>query len=321
MQSLIPIDKIPCGIIVFNDFIKIISMNGSGREFIEKTKDCIPKVINDMVAKTLLNKASIGKIIKYSNSNDFFIWRITTELLERSSEVIVIVQDETITYQLGQTILKAERLAVAGHLAMGSLVEIRNPLTSAKGFCEFMKNHNHIEPEYIEIILNELKQIQDIIESCPFMGDNSQYSNLDLLYQRIWTCIGNNIDAYELIMVTDNFDNLNLTIAEEQVNNILGRLIRLLNIWLEENTHIIIWVEEQTQYISLNISAYCDVVYNKSGDRNLAAMIKGMEGKNNQLKLQVITNNRFIIKLQLPIIIPPYAGKGQGLNEQVLLSK
>ncbi len=324
MQRSIPLDKIPLGIIVFNEFNKIISANVMGQLFIEKTKDCMLEVINDIVSKTLYNNIPIEKIIKYGNMNDFFVWRIKTELIKYASpEIVVIIQDETKTYQLEQTVLKAEKLAVAGQLAIGSLVEIRNPLTSAKGFCQFIEEHE-IKPEYMEIILNELKQIQDIVENCMSMVDTSQYSNLELLYKKIWACVGSQIDSYKLIMVTDDFDNLTINMAEEHVNALIVRLIKILNIWIEENTHIIISVEllEEAKYLNLNILAYCDIKCDIYGSGNLENMIKCLESKNNQMELQIINHNTIVVKLHLPIIVPQYSGpKFKSEMSKVLLSR
>ena len=326
MQRSIPLDKIPLGIIVFNEFNKIITANASGKVFIEKTKDCMWEVINDIVSQTLQSNVPIEKIIKYGNMNDFYVWRIKTEFIQYTSpEIVVIIQDETITYQLEQTILKADKLAVAGQLAIGSLVEIRNPLTIARGFCQFIQEeHNEIEPEYIEIILNELKQIQDVVENCMSMVDYSQYSNLELLYKKIWACVGSQIDDYKLIMITDDFDNLTINIAEEHVNTIIVRLINLLNIWLEENTHILISVEllEEAKYLNLNIRACCDVKLDIYGSGTLETMINCLEGKNNQMELEIINTNTIVVKLNLPIIIPKYSGPQSKIEvSRNLLSK
>jgi signal transduction histidine kinase len=325
VQRSISIDKIPFGIIVFNEFGKIISANSSGKEFTEKTKDCMFELITDIVSNTLHGHVPIEKIIKYSNINDYFVWRITTELVNyTSSEVIVIVYDETRTYQLEHTILKAEKLAIAGQLAIGSLVEIRNPLTSAKGFCQFIEGQNEIEQEYIQIILDGLQQIQGIVDNCISLVDNSQQSTLEVLYKKIWACVGSQIDSYQLIMVTDDFDNLTIDIAEDHVNNTLIRPIKILNIWLEENTQIIINVDlqEEEKYLNLNIRAFCNVKWDIHGPRNLDTMVELLEGKNNQIELLVINNNTIMIKLHLPIIVPPHFKPiTKDLSKQVSLSK
>ncbi|MDD3364107.1 MAG: histidine kinase dimerization/phospho-acceptor domain-containing protein, partial [Syntrophomonas sp.] len=228
------------------------------------------------------------------------------------------------TYQLEQTILKADKLAIVGQLAIGSLVEIRNPLTIARGFCQFIEENSEIEPEYIEIILNELRQIQDIVANCMSMVDNSQYSNLELLYKKIWACVGSQIDSYKLIMITDDFDNLTINIAEEHVNTIIVGLMQLLNIWLEENTHILISVEllEEAKYLNLNIRADCDVKWDIYEPGNLETIIRCLEGKNNQMELQIINNNTIMVKLHLPIIVPQYSvPKSKSEMSKVLVSK
>ncbi|MGD6966218.1 ATP-binding protein [Rossellomorea vietnamensis] len=55
---------------------------------------------------------------------------------------------------------QSEKLSLVGELASGIVHEIRNPLTAMKGFLQLMRSHS--EPEYIEIILEELKQVEEI---------------------------------------------------------------------------------------------------------------------------------------------------------------
>jgi len=55
---------------------------------------------------------------------------------------------------------KSEKLSVAGELAAGIAHEIRNPLTSLKGFMQLLKAQN---TKYIDIMLSELERINNIV--------------------------------------------------------------------------------------------------------------------------------------------------------------
>lgn len=310
MQTSIILDKVPLGIIVFNKSNQIISINRSGRLYFDKTSNFLLEVIIDLVTKTLNINTSVEKIIKYSNSNNYFVWRVKTELLlldYSSPQVLVMIEDETVNSKLEQTILKAEKLAVVGQLAIGSLVEIRNPLTSARGFCQLIEQ-SEIHREYVEIISKELEQIQHIIDDCHLIANTAQSNNLEVIYKKFLTGIHNQIDCYKLIMVRDAFDNLVINAAEESVNILVNNLINLLNSCVEENVYIIISSEsaEESSFLNLNIRVHSN--FNKDLNRpgQIENNIKCLQCKNNQMKFEVVDNNTLAVNLQLPIIIPQY---------------
>ncbi len=59
-------------------------------------------------------------------------------------------------------LLKSEKLALLGQMAAGIAHEIRNPLTSIKGFIQLFKT-NHLQEEYYNIVLSELDRINAIV--------------------------------------------------------------------------------------------------------------------------------------------------------------
>jgi PAS domain S-box-containing protein len=64
--------------------------------------------------------------------------------------------------QTEQLLQKSEKLALLGQMAAGIAHEIRNPLTSIKGFIQLFKIEHHRE-EYYDIVLSELDRINNIV--------------------------------------------------------------------------------------------------------------------------------------------------------------
>lgn len=77
--------------------------------------------------------------------------------------VQVILRDLTDRKQAEEVMLQSEKLSVAGQLAAGIAHEIRNPLTSIKGFLQLMRSNNCENNQYFEIIFSELNRIELIL--------------------------------------------------------------------------------------------------------------------------------------------------------------
>lgn len=75
-----------------------------------------------------------------------------------------ILLDVTEQRQTEIKLRKAETLNVVGELAAGVAHEIRNPLTSLKGFIQLIQNENQEHKPYYSIILNEVDRIEYIIK-------------------------------------------------------------------------------------------------------------------------------------------------------------
>ena len=93
---------------------------------------------------------------------------IDVEVLQKTSSykgqpaVIGFLQDVTERKQAEEMIRKTELLSVVGQMAAGVAHEIRNPLTSLKGFVQLLKTQGG-KPEYFSIMLSELNRIEFII--------------------------------------------------------------------------------------------------------------------------------------------------------------
>ncbi|WP_100373405.1 PAS domain S-box protein [Bacillus sp. FJAT-45037] len=74
---------------------------------------------------------------------------------------VFISRDITDSKERKDSLRRSEKLALAGELAAGIAHEIRNPLTTLKGF--FQLTEQQLEP-YRDVLMQEINQINDIIE-------------------------------------------------------------------------------------------------------------------------------------------------------------
>lgn len=87
----------------------------------------------------------------------------------------VIFKDVSNLRSLEEQVQRSDRLAMIGQIAAGTAHEIRNPLTSIKGFLQVLKKtlrNNGMEKEYTytEIMLTEIDRINDLVSEFLFLS-------------------------------------------------------------------------------------------------------------------------------------------------------
>jgi PAS domain S-box-containing protein len=80
----------------------------------------------------------------------------------------VLFKDVTHLRSLEQQVQRSDRLAMIGQIAAGTAHEIRNPLTSIKGFLQvlhrtFIDNRMDKEQAYTELMLSEINRINELV--------------------------------------------------------------------------------------------------------------------------------------------------------------
>jgi PAS domain S-box-containing protein len=103
------------------------------------------------------------KFIKLDGS--VFVFEGASMLITYAGKEAVLSIGNDITKRKEQTeqlLQKSEKLALLGQMAAGIAHEIRNPLTSIRGFIQLFKSETHQE-EYYDIVLSELDRINNIV--------------------------------------------------------------------------------------------------------------------------------------------------------------
>lgn len=90
-------------------------------------------------------------------------------------EVIIgIAEDITKIIEREELLNRSEKLTTVGQLAAGIAHEIRNPLTSIKGFLQIIKSEGNVAPVYTSIMLDELDRIESIVNEFLFLAKPQQ---------------------------------------------------------------------------------------------------------------------------------------------------
>ena len=89
-----------------------------------------------------------------------------SDSVELENEIRRLTRDADALYG-AENLIQSEKLAAAGQLAAGIAHEIRNPLTSLKGFLQLLKSGSSSAAKreaYVTIMLEELERIEQILD-------------------------------------------------------------------------------------------------------------------------------------------------------------
>ncbi|RFB15289.1 PAS domain S-box protein [Bacillus sp. HNG] len=117
-----------------------------------------------------VNKTKIPLRVEFRLLHAEHGWKLfdctATPVLDEDGEVehiMVVAKDITEKRRAEELLWKSEKLSLVGELAAGVAHEIRNPLTSIKGFIQLFQQGVRNE-EYFNVILSEFNRIEDIIK-------------------------------------------------------------------------------------------------------------------------------------------------------------
>lgn len=104
----------------------------------------------------------------------------TITTLDNEPAVQVIIRDISERKKNEELLINSEKLYVAGQLAAGIAHEIRNPLTSLKGFLQLIESGRKNNGTYYDIMNSELDRIEDIVSELLMLSKPQVY---ELTYQ------------------------------------------------------------------------------------------------------------------------------------------
>ncbi len=121
------------------------------------------KEIRKGLQKNVATSSIVVRLKRLDGKIIFF--EVTSELSQYEGKEIILSIGKDVTDDKKQTdslLLKSEKLALVGQMAAGIAHEIRNPLTSIKGFIQLFRSNTY-QKEYYDIVLSELERINHIL--------------------------------------------------------------------------------------------------------------------------------------------------------------
>jgi two-component system sensor histidine kinase HydH len=157
-------------IIAFNQTAEFVLRKTAGEVIGQMAGDVLPEACRDLLRTLEVEKQIIAKEIDcfLTDGRTIPLEVIATVLEEEDGArgVVVLFRDITEIKQLKKEIAQSQRLASLGSLAAGVAHEIRNPLSSIKGFATYFKERYRDNPDdsqTADIMVQEVDRLNRVI--------------------------------------------------------------------------------------------------------------------------------------------------------------
>lgn len=151
-------------VLASNYLDKFMDINSLGKM---SWKDVIPESSHEQIlnhfAKTT-NQMVIPQMILTNKQGDSVYFNALIDLIniEGKKYNICRLTNESDIKVLKEMLLEAEKLKLVGELSAGLVHEIRNPLTSLKGFLQLVQAGVAQKEEYYKVMIDEVEKLEEI---------------------------------------------------------------------------------------------------------------------------------------------------------------
>lgn len=176
-----------------------------------------------------------------------------------ANHFVFISRDITEKIKLEQYRENIEKLALLGDVAAGFAHEIRNPLTSIKGFINLLaKERNESERGYHQIIEDELEKIEEVVNGFialakPQAGDVAEVSLLKLVKNAISVLTPQASLKNIRININCQLKSIIIRCQRNQMKQVFINILKNAVEAIEEDGHIEIILEEQQDRVCVII--------------------------------------------------------------------
>ncbi|MGN8646929.1 ATP-binding protein [Gracilibacillus sp. HCP3S3_G5_1] len=145
----------------------------------------------------------IGRFIVFETILQVINWNGDKKILSLSRDISDKKQAE-------EMLIRSEKMSIAGQLAAGIAHEIRNPLTSLKGFVQLLQGGITSKDEYYKIMMDEIDKINTITSELLFiskpMTDDKHDENINKMLHDVITLLKTQANLYDIDLVLEADD-------------------------------------------------------------------------------------------------------------------
>ena len=187
------LDNMPDGLISVNSRMEITAANPAAQELLDQNRNIVGSSLSEVLPLEIdLEQRSGWHELEMGNrSIEVLILPIGEE-----EDFLVLLRDRTRMRELESSLEHSRRLAAVGRFAAGLAHEIRNPLSSLKGFAQyFQQKFSGEEPasEYARTMVSEADRLNRVINDLMYLARPRSLQRVELnladLFQEVRTLL------------------------------------------------------------------------------------------------------------------------------------
>lgn len=144
--------------------------------------------------------------------------------------ILAIAKDISDKKQAEEMLIRSEKMSIAGQLAAGIAHEIRNPLTSLKGFIQLLQAGINDKDAYYKIMMEELEKINTITSELLFiskpMTDEKDEESLSIMLDDVVTLLNTQANLYNIDIQLDVLEDVMVYCDKSQLKQVFINLIK-----------------------------------------------------------------------------------------------
>ncbi len=238
------VENMPIGLIAVDNDGRIIAFNAAASTILElpisdvlnrSVAKILPAVCMEMIENIKRHQKILEKELDCPIHDGRMIpLEVIASMLEEKGDkrgVVILFRDMTEIRSLKAEVIRSQRLAAVGNLAAGVAHEIRNPLSSIKGFATYFKERYRHIPEdcqTAEIMVNEVERLNRVItqllELARPVALNYQKTSLVPLIRHSLKMIENQAQAKGIVLMAEEVTDTALCIDPDKIKQVLLNL-------------------------------------------------------------------------------------------------
>ncbi|PAV29586.1 PAS domain-containing sensor histidine kinase [Virgibacillus profundi] len=200
--------------------------------------------------------------INILNKQGKFIWtRCTTTKLKDSASnqiyFVSILKDITDKKEVEEMMIRSEKMSVAGQLAAGVAHEIRNPLTSLKGFLQLLQAGVNRKEEYYKIMIEEIDKIEAITSELLFIAkpltDNRNIESVTSMFDDVVALLNSQAKLKNINLIKNESIDGVIYCNRSQIKQVLINLIKNAIEAMVEPGNITLEFQQCESHVEINI--------------------------------------------------------------------